>query len=171
MLRLKACGLSDVGMLRSHNEDCFEIDPDYQIAVVADGDGRPQPRRDRLAYRRPGIHEFAADRRPRHHLAFVYDARLHGIPIASSQRAMAHDRVLRAIRQDGSLHAWAHVVGILLAGNVLAGHVRRRAYRFATANGAAHQDHTWVNEQVVAGYLTDEQAAPSSQERGDRALA
>ena len=36
MLRARACGLSDVGVLRSHNEDCFEIDPVHQLFVVAD---------------------------------------------------------------------------------------------------------------------------------------
>ena len=39
MLRARACGLSDVGVLRSHNEDCFEIDPVHQLFVVADGMG------------------------------------------------------------------------------------------------------------------------------------
>ncbi|MEZ5314459.1 MAG: protein phosphatase 2C domain-containing protein [Thermoanaerobaculia bacterium] len=39
MLRARACGLSDVGVLRSHNEDCFEIDPERQMYVVADGMG------------------------------------------------------------------------------------------------------------------------------------
>ena len=39
MLRVRACGLSDVGVIRSHNEDCFEIDPEHQVFVVADGMG------------------------------------------------------------------------------------------------------------------------------------
>jgi len=39
MIRVRACGLSDVGLTRSHNEDCFDIDPEHQVYVVADGMG------------------------------------------------------------------------------------------------------------------------------------
>jgi serine/threonine protein phosphatase PrpC len=39
MLRVKACGLSDVGLTRVHNEDYFEIDPRHRLYVVADGMG------------------------------------------------------------------------------------------------------------------------------------
>ena len=36
-LRARACGLSDVGVIRSHNEDCFELAPEHSVFVVADG--------------------------------------------------------------------------------------------------------------------------------------
>jgi protein phosphatase len=36
---VKACGLSDVGQSRSHNEDCFAIDADHGLFLVADGMG------------------------------------------------------------------------------------------------------------------------------------
>ena len=39
MLRARSSGLSDVGVIRSHNEDCFDIDPEHQVFVVADGMG------------------------------------------------------------------------------------------------------------------------------------
>jgi serine/threonine protein phosphatase PrpC len=39
MLRVKSCGLSDVGLTRVHNEDYFEIDPRHRLYVVADGMG------------------------------------------------------------------------------------------------------------------------------------
>ncbi len=39
MLRVKSCGLSDVGLTRVHNEDYFEIDPLHRLYVVADGMG------------------------------------------------------------------------------------------------------------------------------------
>ena len=38
-MRVKACGLSDVGLTRAHNEDYFEIDPQHRLYVVADGMG------------------------------------------------------------------------------------------------------------------------------------
>ncbi|MBV8199495.1 MAG: hypothetical protein JOZ15_02620, partial [Acidobacteria bacterium] len=39
MLRVKSCGLSDVGLTRVHNADYFEIDPRHRLYVVADGMG------------------------------------------------------------------------------------------------------------------------------------
>ena len=39
MLRVRACGLSDVGRARTHNEDCFGIDPELQLCDIADGMG------------------------------------------------------------------------------------------------------------------------------------
>ena len=38
-LSLEVCGLSDVGRVREHNEDSFEVDLDRRIYVVADGMG------------------------------------------------------------------------------------------------------------------------------------
>jgi protein phosphatase len=75
---------------------------------------------------------------------------------------MAHDHVLRAISKDGSLYGMGTtVVGLLLSGSIGAvAHVGdSRAYRLR--NGLLDQltqDHTWVNEQVVAGFLSKEQA-------------
>ena len=75
---------------------------------------------------------------------------------------IAHDSVLRAISKDGSLYGMGTtVVGLLLAGNVAAiAHVGdSRAYRLRNGRlDQLTQDHTWVNEQVVAGFLSKEQA-------------
>ena len=38
-MRVKACGMSDVGLTRAHNEDCFRIDGRLRAYVVADGMG------------------------------------------------------------------------------------------------------------------------------------
>jgi len=94
---------------------------------------------------------------------FVYDARLqrHSNRLKTAIR-MAHDKVLRAIRHDGSLIGMGTtVVGFLLKGRVAAvAHVGdSRVYRWRDAKlELLTQDHTWVNEQVVAGYLSAEQA-------------
>ncbi len=75
---------------------------------------------------------------------------------------VAHDRVLKAIRQDGSLHGMGTtVVGMVLESDTMAvAHVGdSRAYRLRDGRfELLTQDHTWVNEQVVAGFLTEEQA-------------
>ncbi len=158
MLRARACGLSDVGVLRSHNEDCFEIDPEHQMFVVADGMGghshgeiasriAVQAIRDQIA----ALPERLPASSPPKHAARLRDA-----------IRLAHERVLAAIRQDGSLHGMGTtVVGMLLDGeSVAVAHVGdSRAYRLRDGKlELLTQDHTWVNEQVVAGFLSEEQA-------------
>src|SRR5215213_2732257 len=75
---------------------------------------------------------------------------------------IAHDHVLRAISKDGSLYGMGTtVVGLLLSGyNAAVAHVGdSRAYRLRKGRfEQLTQDHTWVNEQVVAGFLSKEQA-------------
>ena len=74
----------------------------------------------------------------------------------------AHENVLRAISKDGTLYGMGTtVVGLLIAGQTAAvAHVGdSRAYRLRDERlEQLTQDHTWVNEQVVAGFLSKEQA-------------
>jgi protein phosphatase len=164
MLRVKACGLSDVGLTRLHNEDYFEIDPEHRLYVVADGMGGHNHGEvaSRIAVK--AIQEFVEQTAENDTTwPFVYDARLqrHSNRLKTAIR-MAHDKVLRAIRHDGSLIGMGTtVVGFLLKGRVAAvAHVGdSRAYRLREGRlELLTQDHTWVNEQVVAGYLSAEQA-------------
>jgi serine/threonine protein phosphatase PrpC len=164
MLKARACGLSDVGVLRSHNEDCFEIDPEHQMYVVADGMGGHSHGEIASRIAVHAIREYVAN-------AGASDARgdtpLDGAGGARTGRLkqairLAHDRVLKAIRQDGSLHGMGTtVVGLLLDGDkATVAHVGdSRAYRLRGGRlELLTQDHTWVNEQVVAGFLSEEQA-------------
>jgi serine/threonine protein phosphatase PrpC len=164
MLRVRACGLSDVGRARTHNEDCFGIDPEHRMFVVADGMGGHNHGEvaSRIAVK--AIQEFVEQTAENDTTwPFVYDARLqrHSNRLKTAIR-MAHDKVLRAIRHDGSLIGMGTtVVGFLLKGRVAAvAHVGdSRAYRLREGKlELLTQDHTWVNEQVVAGYLSAEQA-------------
>ncbi|MBP9823362.1 MAG: Stp1/IreP family PP2C-type Ser/Thr phosphatase [Thermoanaerobaculia bacterium] len=153
-----------MGVLRSHNEDCFEIDPVHQLFVVADGMGghshgeiasriAVQAIRECIATDGDGSEEAPG--------AGPEGVGRQGDRIRKAIR-VAHDRVLKAIRQDGSLHGMGTtVVGMVLESDTMAvAHVGdSRAYRLR--NGKFElltQDHTWVNEQVVAGFLTEEQA-------------
>lgn len=158
MLRARACGLSDVGVLRSHNEDCFEIDPEHQVFVVADGMG---------GHSHGEIASRIAVQAIRDHL--VGHADRAGSAHATKQSArlrdavrLAHERVLAAIRKDAALHGMGTtVVSLLVDGDSVAvAHVGdSRAYRVRDGKlELLTQDHTWVNEQVVAGFLSEEQA-------------
>ncbi|HYO12703.1 MAG TPA: Stp1/IreP family PP2C-type Ser/Thr phosphatase [Thermoanaerobaculia bacterium] len=164
MVRVKACGLSDVGLTRAHNEDYFEIDPRHKLYVVADGMGGHSHGEVAAQIAVNAIRDFiekTADRDTT--WPFGMDARLerHSNLLKMAVR-IAHENVLRAISRDGSLYGMGTtVVGLLLADNIAAvAHVGdSRAYRLR--NGRLEQltqDHTWVNEQVVAGFLSKEQA-------------
>jgi protein phosphatase len=153
-----------VGRARTHNEDCFGIDPDHRMFVVADGMGGHNHGEvaSRIAVK--AIQEFVEQTAENDTTwPFVYDARLqrHSNRLKTAIR-MAHDKVLRAIRHDGSLIGMGTtVVGFLLKGRVAAiAHVGdSRVYRLRDNRlELLTQDHTWVNEQVVAGFLSKEQA-------------
>ncbi len=164
MIRIKACGLSDVGLARSHNEDYFEIDPRHKLYVVADGMGGHNHGEIAAQIAVQSIHDFIEKTANRETTwPFRMDNRLerHSNLLKMAIR-MAHDHVLRAISRDGSLHGMGTtVVGMHMAGAVAAvAHVGdSRAYRLR--NGRLEQltqDHTWVHEQVQAGLLSKEQA-------------
>jgi protein phosphatase len=164
MLRARAEGLSDVGMQRSHNEDELRKREDLQLFVVADGMGGHSHGEIASRIAVEAIRDFVRSTADQDKTwPFVYDARLqrHSNRLKAAIR-IAHDKVLRAIRQDGSLHGMGTtVVGILVQDGIAAvAHVGdSRAYRLRDGRlELLTQDHTWVNEQVVAGYLSEEQA-------------
>jgi protein phosphatase len=164
MLRVKACGLSDIGLTRLHNEDYFEIDPVHKLYVVADGMGGHNHGEVAAQIAVNSIREFVAKSSDQDTTwPFGADARLarHSNLLKMAVR-MAHDHVLRAIRRDGSLYGMGTtVVGMIVDGTKAAvAHVGdSRAYRLRNGRlDQLTQDHTWVNEQVVAGFLSKEQA-------------
>jgi protein phosphatase len=162
--RPRASGLSDVGVIRSHNEDCFEIDPERQCFVVADGMGGHSHGEIASRIAVEAICDFVAKTADEDAtLPFELDPRLgrHSNRLKAAIR-VAHEKVLKAIRQDASLHGMGTtVVGLLVDGDSAAiAHVGdSRAYRLREGRlELLTQDHTWVNEQVVAGFLSEEQA-------------
>ena len=164
MLAVEPFGVSDVGRARTHNEDCFEIDPRHRLFLVADGMGghRYGEVASRVAVE--AIREFvAATEESDQTWPFVLDTRLrrHSNLLKNAVR-VAHDKVLSAIRKDRRLYGMGTtIVGFYLDADVAAvAHVGdSRAYRLRDGRlELLTQDHTWVNEQVVAGYLSEDQA-------------
>ncbi len=164
MIRIHACGLSDVGLARAHNEDAFGLDHRHGLYVVADGMGGHSHGEVAAQIAVDAIRDYV-ERAIDHDTTwpFVYDTRLmrHSNLLKTAVR-LAHDKVLRAIRDDDSLHGMGTtVVGFLLNKSTAAvAHVGdSRAYRFRGGQlEQLTQDHTWVHEQVVAGFLSKEQA-------------
>ncbi len=164
MPRIKACGLSDVGLTRAHNEDYFEVDPRHRLFVVADGMGGHSHGEVAAQIAVQAIHDFIEKTDDRDTTwPSVTDSRLkrHSNLLKMAVR-LAHDRVMGAIREDGSLSGMGTtVVGLLLEGTTAAvAHVGdSRVYRLRDGRlDQLTQDHTWVHEQVMAGFLSKEQA-------------
>ncbi len=161
-LQIRACGLSDVGRSRSHNEDCFGIDSDRGVYVVADGMGghghgevasRIAVETIRQALSQPG--SLAGGQ------GETVELKRHS-QLLKAAVGRAHKKVVQAVQQDSALAGMGTtVVSFMLEEAVGAiAHVGdSRAYRFR--GGVLElitEDHTWVNEQVVAGYLSEDQA-------------
>lgn len=153
-MQLSVTGLTDVGMARKHNEDCYQIDQDHQLFVVADGMGGHSHGEVASKIAVDTICDFIGGDQASD--AGSYDQRL------KEAVRYAHDEVLRAIVKDASLQGMGTtVVGMHINEERAAlAHVGdSRAYRLRDGELALlTQDHTWVHEQVQAGYLSEEQA-------------
>lgn len=164
-VRVTACGRTDAGRVRSHNEDSFEIDEERELYVVADGMGGHSHGEVASRMAVEAIRRFVAEaeREVDSTWPFAYEPSLqrHSNVLKAAVR-LAHDHVLSAIRRDGNLFGMGTtVVGCLVrSGTAAVAHVGdSRAYRFHEGRlRLLTQDHTWVNEQVVAGFLSEEQA-------------
>jgi protein phosphatase len=187
MSSILACGQTDPGLARLHNEDAFRVDGDNGLYVVADGMGghshgevaskiavetiartlrapepvrtTPVPLSQQVAANQnqntPLPHNPAATTQPGGSL------RPHSLRFRDAIRR-AHDAMLNAIRDDLSLQGMGTTVAGLLVRDGIAAvaHVGdSRVYRLRGAEmRLLTRDHTWVNEQVMAGFLTEDQA-------------
>ena len=164
MVRIEAYGSTDVGLLRTHNEDYFDISEEDRVYVVADGMGGHNHGEVASQIAVETILSFLSETADRDGtLPLGYDSNLHQHSNRLKRSIhIAHDEVLNAIRRDGSLLGMGTtVVGAIYERDVLAiAHVGdSRGYRLRQGHlELLTQDHTWVNEQVVAGYLSEEQA-------------
>ncbi len=153
-MELSVAGLTDVGLARKHNEDCYEINRDHNLYVVADGMGGHSHGEVASRIAVDSICDFIIAEGADCDGAF-------GARLEEAVRS-AHEEVLRAIVRDASLQGMGTtVVGMQVCGKRAAlAHVGdSRAYRWRDNQlGLLTQDHTWVHEQVLAGYLSEEQA-------------
>jgi protein phosphatase len=153
-LKLTAAGLTDVGIIRSGNEDNYLIVPDYRLFIVADGMGGH------------AAGEVASE------MAVRIIAREVGNCTSVSDTEAA-DRMRRAIHSaNGAIFqrtlkehdkrgmGTTATAMVALRDRYLIGQVGdSRAY--VLRNGSFQQltkDHSYVQEQVDAGYLSQEEA-------------
>ena len=154
-LEFRAVGLSDVGKVRAHNEDSFEMDISNQVYIVADGMGghRHGEVASRVAV--DAVNDWVLS-------TGTSGAEQEGLPthLASLKVAIesAQDAVQQAVEEDVSLVGMGTtVVAMILSGDSAGvAHVGdSRAYRYRDAQlEQLTKDHTWVGEHVGAGLLS-----------------
>jgi serine/threonine protein phosphatase PrpC len=161
-LRLESWGRTDVGMKRRLNEDVFMLDRDMGVYLVADGMGGHAAGEvaSKLAAEEilsqladdPGIDAF------REGQAGDFRDRLEGAVLA------AHRKVTDAVERDDNLKGMGTTVVVAIhppqSPSILICHVGdSRAYRLRDGQlQLLTDDHSWVHEQVAAGFLTEEAA-------------
>jgi protein phosphatase len=164
-------GLSDVGRKRSSNEDSFTIDAGHRLFVVADGMGGHAAGEvaSRLAVESIERHISGSD--PRKEPTLPASLRSPSpeeaaLPIPArrvlTSIRLANHEIVRSVRRNRSMRGMGTtVVTILIEGS--------RAYigsvgdsRVYLVRGSAIQqltsDHTFVNEQVQAGAISEAEA-------------
>jgi len=170
MSSILACGQTDPGLARLHNEDAFRVDGDNGLYLVADGMGghshgevasKIAVETIAKALRNPVEVAKGAPGAGDTSVGAGGTLRPHSLRFKEAIRR-AHDAMLLAIRDDLRLQGMGTTVaGLLVRDGVAAvAHVGdSRVYRLRAGElRLLTRDHTWVNEQVVAGFLTEDQA-------------
>jgi len=166
-MKLSSHGATDVGRLRSHNEDSIAMSPDRSVFVVADGLGGHNGGEvaSRLAIETiTGFVRLAAER-PDMTWPFEYVnslSRPANVLIAAIK--VANLNILNKASKAQELQGMGSTVVVLFFGDdnkAYLGHLGdSRIYRYR--DGVLDQltdDHSLVNEQVRQGILTPEEAA------------
>jgi len=163
-MRVRSHGLTDTGLLRTHNEDYLGVYDENKVYLVADGMGGHKHGEVASRIAVEAIHAYMNDGEACDRTLPITDSphrQRHSNRLERSIH-VAHSEVLEAIEGDASLLGMGTtVVGTMLHADIAAiVHVGdSRAYRLRAGHlELLTQDHTWVNEQVVAGYLSEEQA-------------
>ena len=149
-MRARAFGLSDVGRRRETNEDAFLVEPGYDLYVVADGMGGYAAGEVASRIAVDSLKESLAGPR-------------NGGTAVRLQDAVQEANVKIC---DSQAEANQHQMGTTLVAmlvedeRVIIGHVGdSRAYLFRDGGlRRLTSDHSWVNEQVKLGLLSDEAA-------------
>lgn len=164
---LEASGATDVGMKRRLNEDVFVVDPEAGMYLVADGMGghaagevASRVATDEILRAFKEGPSDADETWPEH-----WDSgRSAAANLIVDAIVAGHHRVTMAMNKDADLKGMGTtvVVAVHLPGDdrIVICHVGdSRAYRYRRGGlTLLTNDHSWVHEQVEAGFLTEEAA-------------
>jgi PPM family protein phosphatase len=156
MSEIEACGLSDIGRVRSRNEDSYALSMEDHLFVVADGMG---------GHGNGDIASQIAVKALREkYAATAGDAEGDYVVAERLQRgfAHAHEKIRQAGEEDNSLRGMGTtlIAAVVEDHSAVIGHVgdsRAYALRGSTLTQLT-EDHSWVREQVAAGHLSADQA-------------
>jgi protein phosphatase len=164
---LEAWGATDVGMKRRLNEDVFLVDEDLGLYLVADGMGghaagevASQLAADEIIRTFSDHTSLEAETWPEHWNM----ARSAAANLLVDAILAGHERVTRAVSRDSNLKGMGTTVVAAVhpvnSRTLIICHVGdSRAYRLRSDDfSLLTDDHSWVHEQVAAGFLTEEAA-------------
>ena len=159
--RVRAAGLSDVGRTRAHNEDSFTFDLERGFFLVADGMGGHGNGEIASSLTIEAASDYLRQSEENGSIEAAGGASATSRTLRSAIEA-GHERVVRAVSEDEGLTGMGTTVVGLMVGpqSVSVAHVGdSRAYLLRDEKlYLVTEDHTWVNEQVRAGYLSQDQA-------------
>jgi protein phosphatase len=166
MPTISSAAASDAGLRRKENEDFFCAGPELGLYIVADGMGGHAAGEVASRMAVEVIETFIRDTKdadPNQTWPFPYDPSLSldGNRLKAAFR-LANRRIAKAMETDEALKGMATTVAAVLAGSgppVVAHVGDSRVYLFRDGElRQVTQDHSWVNEQVRAGVLSDADA-------------
>jgi serine/threonine protein phosphatase PrpC len=163
--RIEAFGLTDVGRVREHNEDCFAVLPDLGLFVVADGIGGRACGEIASRMAIDSMREVLADTGPRWSRRRVLSGNSPAPLRVVAGIELANERIVAAAEWEPAKQGMGTtVVSALVSGDrlVLAHVGDSRAYRLrGTRLELLTEDHSVVNEHIRAGLLAPEKADSS----------
>jgi PPM family protein phosphatase len=160
-----AFGLTDVGRKRRHNEDAYLLDKERGLFVVADGMGGHAAGEVASRITVESIQEYIAATEEEHESSwpFGFNSRvsLEGNRLTTAVEK-ANEKVMRAVQNRPELKGMGTTVVAALfdADRATLVHVGdSRAYLFRDGElRRLTDDHSWVQEQVNAGILSEDEA-------------
>jgi serine/threonine protein phosphatase PrpC len=160
-----AFGLTDVGRKRRHNEDAYLIDEERGLFVVADGMGGHAAGEVASRITVESIQEYIAATEEEHESSwpFGFNSRvsLEGNRLTTAVEK-ANEKVMRAVQNRPELKGMGTTVVAALFDGERATLVHvgdSRAYLFRDGElRRLTDDHSWVQEQVNAGILSEDEA-------------
>jgi serine/threonine protein phosphatase PrpC len=162
---VSAFGLTDVGRKRRHNEDAYLLDAERGLFVVADGMGGHAAGEVASRITVESIQEYIAATEEEHESSwpFGFNSRvsLEGNRLTTAVEK-ANEKVMRAVQNRPELKGMGTTVVAALfdADRATLVHVGdSRAYLFRDGElRRLTDDHSWVQEQVNAGILSEDEA-------------
>lgn len=164
-MAVKAFGLTDVGRKRRHNEDAYLLDEQRGLFVVADGMGGHAAGEVASRITVESIQEFIAATEEEHDSSWPFGfnnrVSMEGNRLTTAVEK-ANEKVMRAVQNRPELKGMGTTVVAALFDEDRATLVHvgdSRAYLFRGGElRRLTDDHSWVQEQVNAGILSEDEA-------------